>query len=67
MLLTAIYSLCRTYFIEYQFPVVATARDRYSPNAMATEVMRVASKNVKEGGNYSMLMNIKICRKNCGF
>ncbi|XP_069129079.1 C2 domain-containing protein 3-like isoform X6 [Argopecten irradians] len=38
-----------TYFIEYQFPVVATSRDKYSPNAMATEVMRVASKNVKDG------------------
>ncbi|OWF51153.1 C2 domain-containing protein 3-like [Mizuhopecten yessoensis] len=38
-----------TYFIEYQFPVVATSRDKYSPNAMATEVMRVASKNLKDG------------------
>ncbi|ESO89518.1 hypothetical protein LOTGIDRAFT_165110 [Lottia gigantea] len=38
-----------TYFIEYQFPVVATSRDKYSPNAMATEVMRVASKNIKNG------------------
>ncbi|XP_046560040.1 C2 domain-containing protein 3-like [Haliotis rubra] len=36
-----------TYFIEYQFPVVATSRDKYSPNTMATEVMRVASKNIK--------------------
>ncbi|XP_055958923.1 C2 domain-containing protein 3 [Patella vulgata] len=38
-----------TYFIEYQFPVVATSRDKYSPNTMATEVMRVASKNIKDG------------------
>ncbi|XP_053399357.1 C2 domain-containing protein 3-like [Mercenaria mercenaria] len=38
-----------TYFIEYQFPVVATSRDKYSPNAMATEVMRVVSRNVKNG------------------
>ncbi|KAK3100781.1 hypothetical protein FSP39_025242 [Pinctada imbricata] len=38
-----------TYFIEYQFPVVATSRDKHAPNAMATEVMRVASKNVKDG------------------
>ncbi|XP_041357389.1 C2 domain-containing protein 3-like [Gigantopelta aegis] len=38
-----------TYFLEYQFPVVATSRDKYSPNTMATEVMRVASKNVKNG------------------
>lgn len=37
------------YFIEYQFPVVATSRDKYSPNAMATEVMRVVSKNIKNG------------------
>ncbi|XP_071126216.1 C2 domain-containing protein 3-like [Mytilus edulis] len=38
-----------TYFIEYQFPVVATSRDKYSPNALATEVMRVASKKVSNG------------------
>ncbi|KAL8593869.1 hypothetical protein ACOMHN_018081 [Nucella lapillus] len=38
-----------TYLIEYQFPVVATSRDKYSPNAMATEVMRVASKAVSNG------------------
>ncbi|XP_076468573.1 C2 domain-containing protein 3-like isoform X2 [Babylonia areolata] len=38
-----------TYLIEYQFPVVATSRDKYSPNAMATEVMRVASKTVSNG------------------
>lgn len=42
---------CRTYFIEYQFPVVATSRDKHAPNAMATEVTRVASKNIKDGGN----------------
>ena len=39
-----------TFFIEYQFPVVATSRDKYSPNAMATEVMRVVSRNVKNNG-----------------
>lgn len=38
-----------TYFIEYQFPVVATSRDKHAPNAMATEVTRVASKNIKDG------------------
>ncbi|XP_064607644.1 C2 domain-containing protein 3-like [Liolophura sinensis] len=43
-----------TYFIEYQFPVVATSRDKHAPNAMATEVMRVASKTVKES---SVLFN----------
>ena len=36
----------RTYFVEYQFPVVATSRDNQQPNAMATEVMRVMSKKV---------------------
>ena len=49
--LTIIWLFSRTYFIEYQFPVVATSRDKHAPNAMATEVMRVASKNVKDGGN----------------
>ncbi|XP_059149560.1 C2 domain-containing protein 3-like [Physella acuta] len=38
-----------TYFVEYQFPVVAASRDKYSPSAMATEVTRIASKNVKNG------------------
>ncbi|XP_013378816.1 C2 domain-containing protein 3-like [Lingula anatina] len=38
-----------TYFVEYQFPVVATSRDKYTLNTMATEVMRVASKKVKDG------------------
>ncbi|KAK7503764.1 hypothetical protein BaRGS_00004887, partial [Batillaria attramentaria] len=38
-----------TYLIEYQFPVVATSRDKYCPNAMATEVMRVASKAINSG------------------
>ncbi|KAK7097644.1 C2 domain-containing protein 3-like [Littorina saxatilis] len=38
-----------TYLIEYQFPVVATSRDKYSPNAMATEVMRVVGKAVNNG------------------
>ncbi|CAH1777586.1 unnamed protein product [Owenia fusiformis] len=37
-----------TYFVEYQFPVVATSRDKYTPNTMATEVMRVVSKKVNE-------------------
>ncbi|KAL3878157.1 hypothetical protein ACJMK2_030527 [Sinanodonta woodiana] len=36
-----------TYFVEYQFPVVAVSRDKYTPNAMATEVMRAVSHNVK--------------------
>ncbi|ELU08216.1 hypothetical protein CAPTEDRAFT_197535 [Capitella teleta] len=36
----------QTFFVEYQFPVVATSRDKYQPNAMATEVMRAASKKV---------------------
>ena len=34
----------RTYFVEYQFPVVATSRDKKQPNTMATEVVRVVSK-----------------------
>ena len=38
----------RTYFVEYQFPVVATSRDKQQPNAMATEVMRVVSKKVSD-------------------
>ena len=43
-------SVFSTCFIEYQFPVVATSRDKYLPNAMATEVMRVVSRNEKSGG-----------------
>ena len=43
-------SVFSTYFIEYQFPVIATSRDKYSPNAMATEVMRGVSRNEKSGG-----------------
>nr|KAI8756892.1 C2 domain-containing protein 3-like [Biomphalaria glabrata] len=38
-----------TYFVEYQFPVVASSRDKYNSSAMATEITRVASKNVKNG------------------
>ena len=34
------------YFIEYQFPVVASSRDQIGNATMATEVMRVASKRV---------------------
>ena len=44
------FSVFSTYFIEYQFPVIATSRDKYLPNAMATEVMRVVSRNEKSGG-----------------
>jgi len=40
----------RLYFVEYQFPVVATSRDKQEPNAMATEVMRVVSKKVSDTG-----------------
>ena len=38
----------RTFFVEYQFPVVATSRDNQQPNAMTTEVMRVVSKKVSD-------------------
>ena len=41
--------LCSTYFVEYNFPVVASSRDKYQPNAVATEIIRVASKNVANG------------------
>lgn len=40
-----------TYFVEYQFPVLANSRDEVS-NIMATEVMRVASKRVSSGDVY---------------
>jgi hypothetical protein len=33
-----------TYFVEYQFPVIANSRDQCDTNEMATEVMRVVSK-----------------------
>ena len=39
-----------TYFVEYQFPVVTTSKETSEPNIMATEVMRVASKKVVNGG-----------------
>ena len=40
-----------TYFVEYHFPVV-TAGNRLTvgPSSMGTEVIRVASKRVEEGG-----------------
>ncbi|XP_019617074.1 PREDICTED: C2 domain-containing protein 3-like [Branchiostoma belcheri] len=38
-----------TYFVEYQFPVAASSRDKGGASAMATEVMRVASKKIKDG------------------
>ncbi|XP_035686866.1 C2 domain-containing protein 3-like isoform X2 [Branchiostoma floridae] len=38
-----------TYFVEYQFPVAASSRDKGGASAMATEVMRVASKKMKDG------------------
>ena len=50
-----IFCIFSTYFVEYNFPVVATSRDKYQPNAMATEVMRVASKKVSEGGEIQNL------------
>lgn len=37
-----------SYFLEYQFPVIAAARDKYAPNTMATEVTRITAKQVKE-------------------
>jgi len=53
------YLLClcgvRTYFVEYQFPVVATSRDKQQPNEMATEVMRVVSKKVSDACKYYLM------------
>ncbi len=46
--------------MEYQFPVVATSRDKYQPNAMAIEVMRVASKKVLNDGEYRNLTQLKL-------
>ena len=46
--------------MEYQFPVVAMSRDKHAPNAMATEVMRVASKKVVDNGKYLIYMGINI-------
>lgn len=46
----------RTYFVEYQFPVVATSRDDQQPNAMATEVMRVVSKKVTDKCKYRFII-----------
>ncbi|XP_033104608.1 C2 domain-containing protein 3-like [Anneissia japonica] len=38
----------KTYLVEYKFPVVASSRDGGSKVTTATEVMRLASKKVKE-------------------
>ncbi|XP_072039618.1 C2 domain-containing protein 3-like [Amphiura filiformis] len=38
----------KSYFVEYQFPVVASSRDKSLVNTMATEVMRLVSKKVSE-------------------
>ena len=49
------YFLCcfRTYFVEYQFPVVAASRDQGERNTTATETVRAVSKKVeKSGGLY---------------
>lgn len=46
-----------TYFVEYQFPVVTTSKVMSQPNIMATEVMRVASKKVVNGGKDSHYEN----------
>lgn len=42
--------LCRTYFVEYQFPVVAASRDSKEQNTMATETVRAVSKKVEKSG-----------------
>ena len=44
--------------MEYNFPVVATSRDKHQPNAMATEVVRVASKNITDGGRDMMISTL---------
>ena len=48
-----------TYFVEYQFPVVATSRDKYQPHAMATEVSRVASKKIADRGIFPIFLSNK--------
>ena len=55
--------LFSTYFVEYQFPVVATSRDKYAPNAMATEVMRVASKKITDDGKLTDSVKLKTLLK----
>ena len=46
----------RTYFVEYQFPVVAASRDQNEKNTTATETVRAVSKKVeKSGGTTSIL------------
>lgn len=50
----------RTYFVEYQFPVVATSRDKQEPNAMATEVMRVMSKKVSDTCKCILVVRVSI-------
>ena len=51
---------CSTYFVEYQFPVTATSRDKHAGSTMATEVMRVASKKVTDGGKVELLHSMYI-------
>lgn len=44
---------CRTYFVEYQFPVVAASRDNSERNTSATETVRAVSKKVDKSGGES--------------
>jgi len=48
-----------TYFVEYQFPVVAASRDQTERNTTATETVRAVSKKVeKSGGKYSHSLHL---------
>lgn len=40
----------RTYFVEYNFPVVTSSKEKERRVALATELTRVASKKVFDGG-----------------
>ena len=47
----------RTYFVEYQFPVVAASRDNSERNTSATETVRAVSKKVdKSGGEFMFFL-----------
>ena len=41
---------CSKYFVEYNFPVVGPSRDKHGSTEMATEAVRVVSKDITDGG-----------------
>ena len=41
-----------TYFVEYNFPVSTASKNKFHVDSKASEMMRVASKKVTDGGEW---------------